>query len=55
MFTLRRVVGVNGDSHIDCIVLTLVASSPLDNHLPGNYLAHCSGFLYLIIDVIYTI
>ena len=37
LFTLRSIVGVNGDSHVDCVVLTFVAPSLLGNNLSRDY------------------
>jgi len=37
LFVLSTVVGVTGDSHSDCVVLTFVAPPPLGNNLPVSY------------------
>ena len=37
LFTLKRIIGVKGESHIDCLVMTFLAPHPLGKEIPGNY------------------
>ena len=37
IITLRKIIGVKGENHIDCLMLTFLAPPPLDEELPGNY------------------